>query len=175
MASNLDQVSAALMKMGGLSDSVFGSMLTYIGGIAGAVAEAIPAIAALTAAQTAQANANTKNAASGAASSVASIPIVGPIMAVAAVASVLAAIMSVPSFAEGGIVGGHNYMDGITARVSSGEMFINEADQKKLYDSIHSGNIGNGGGGKTVVTGEQIVTVINNYGKRTGKGVILKG
>lgn len=175
LASNLDQVSAALMKMGGLSDSVFGSMLTYIGGIAGAVAEAIPAIAALTAAQTAQANANTKNAASGAASSVASIPIVGPIMAVAAVASVLAAIMSVPSFAEGGIVGGHNYMDGITARVSSGEMFINEADQKKLYDSIHSGNIGNGGGGKTVVTGEQIVTVINNYGKRTGKGVILKG
>lgn len=175
LASNLDQVSAALMKMGGLSDSVFGSMLTYIGGIAGAVAEAIPAIAALTAAQTAQANANTKNAASGAASSVASIPIVGPIMAVAAVASVLAAIMSVPSFAEGGIVGGHNYMDGITARVSSGEMFINEADQKKLYDSIHSGNIGNGGGGRTVVTGEQIVTVINNYGKRTGKGVILKG
>lgn len=175
LASNLAQVSAALMKMGGLSDSVFGSMLTYISGIAGAVAEAIPAIAALTAAQTAQANANTKNAASGAASSVASIPIVGPIMAVAAVASVLAAIMSVPSFAEGGIVGGHNYMDGITARVSSGEMFINEADQKKLYDSIHSGNIGNGGGGRTVVTGEQIVTVINNYGKRTGKGVILKG
>ena len=29
LASNLDQVSAALMKMGGLSDSVFGSMLTY--------------------------------------------------------------------------------------------------------------------------------------------------
>lgn len=175
LTSNLDQVSAALMKMGGLSDSVFGSMLTYIGGIASAVAEAIPAITALTVAQTAQANANTINAASGAASSVASIPIVGPIMAVAAVASVLAAIMSVPSFAEGGIVGGHNYMDGITARVSSGEMFINEADQKKLYDSIHSGNIGNGGGGRTVVTGEQIVTVINNYGKRTGKGVILKG
>ena len=65
-------------------------------------------------------------------------------------------------------------MDGITARVSSGEMIMNEADQKKLYNAIHSGNLG-GGGSKTVVTGEQIVTVINNYGKRTGKGVILKG
>lgn len=174
LESDLDNVSAALMKMGGLSDSVFGSMLTYIGGIAGAVAQAIPAITALTVAQTAQANANTINAASGAASSVASIPIAGPILAVAAVASVLAAIMSVPSFAEGGFIGGNNYMDGITARVSSGEMIMNEADQKKLYDSIHSGNLGGGGGGRTVVTGEQIVTVINNYGKRTGKGVILK-
>ena len=175
LTSGLEQVSASLMKMGGLSDSVFGSMLNYIGGITGAVAEAIPAIDALINAQNKQAEANTKAAVSGSASSVASIPIVGPMMAIAAVASVLAAIMSVPSFAEGGFVPGHNYMDGITARVSSGEMIMNEADQKKLYDSIHSGNLGNGGGGRAIVTGEQIVTVINNYGKRTGKGVILKG
>ena len=60
-------------------------------------------------------------------------------------------------------------------RVSSGEMFINEADQKKLYDPIHSGDLGGGNSGRTVITGEQIVTVVNNYGKRTGKGVILKG
>lgn len=175
LTSGLEQVSASLMKMGGLSDSVFGSMLNYIGGITGAVAEAIPAIESLINAQNMQAEANTKAAVSGSASSVASIPIVGPMMAIAAVASVLAAIMSVPSFAEGGFVPGHNYMDGITARVSSGEMIMNEADQKKLYDSIHSGNLGNGGGGRAIVTGEQIVTVINNYGKRTGKGVILKG
>lgn len=175
LTSGLEQVSASLMKMGGLSDSVFGSMLNYIGGITGAVAEAIPAIDALINAQNMQAEANTKAAVSGSASSVASIPIVGPMMAIAAVASVLAAIMSVPSFAEGGFVPGHNYMDGITARVSSGEMIMNEADQKRLYDSIHSGNLGNGGGGRAIVTGEQIVTVINNYGKRTGKGVILKG
>ena len=37
-----------------------------------------------------------------------------------------------------------------------------------------SGELG-GGSSRTVVTGEQIVTVVNNYGKRTGKGVILKG
>lgn len=175
LASDLDKVSDALIRMGGLSDSVFGSMLSYIGGISGTIVSAIPAIEALTASQMIQANANTKAAVSGAASSVANIPIVGPMLAVSAVASVLAAIMNIPNFAEGGIVGGHNYMDGITARVSSGEMFINEADQKKLYDSIHSGDLGGGNSGRTVITGEQIVTVVNNYGKRTGKGVILKG
>lgn len=175
LASDLDKVSDALIRIGGLSDSVFGSMLSYVGGISGAVVSAIPAIEALTASQMIQANANTKAAVSGAASSVANIPIVGPMLAVSAVASVLAAIMNIPNFAEGGIVGGHNYMDGITARVSSGEMFINEADQKKLYDSIHSGDLGGGNSGRTVITGEQIVTVVNNYGKRTGKGVILKG
>ena len=175
LASDLDKVSDALIRMGGLSDSVFGSMLSYVGGISGAIVSAIPAIDAMIDAQNRQANANIKAAVSGAASSVANIPIVGAIMAVSAVASVLAAINNIPNFAEGGIVGGHNYMDGITARVSSGEMFINEADQKKLYDSIHSGDLGGGNSGRTVITGEQIVTVVNNYGKRTGKGVILKG
>lgn len=174
MTQGLEGIGTALGKIGNLSDSTFGAMLNYLGGVTSAVAAAIPAIEAMTAAKNQEANANTKAAASGAASSVASIPFVGAIMAVAAVASVIAAIMSIPSFAEGGVIGGNNYMDGITARVSSGEMIMNEADQKKLYNAIHSGNLG-GGGSKTVVTGEQIVTVINNYGKRTGKGVILKG
>lgn len=175
MAQDLNDVGTSLSKIGSLSDGAFGSMLDYLGGIVTATAAAIPAITALTEAKNQEANANLKAATTGAASSVASIPFVGAIMAVAAVASVIAAIMSVPSFAEGGVIGGTNYMDGITARVSSGEMIMNEADQKKLYNAIHSGNLGGGGGGKAIVTGEQIVTVINNYGKRTGKGVILKG
>lgn len=175
VSSSIEAMGQALSQMGQMSDSVFGQMLSYIGGIAGAVAQAIPAIETLIAAQKAQANANAESAVSGAASSVSSIPFVGPMLAVAAAASVLAAIMNIPNFAEGGnVIGGSNYMDGITARVSSGEMIMNEADQKKLYNAIHSGELG-GGSSRTVVTGEQIVTVVNNYGKRTGKGVILKG
>lgn len=175
VSSGIEAMGSALSQMGQISDSVFGQMFSYIGGIAGAVAQAIPAIGTLIAAQKAQANANAESAISGAASSVSSIPFVGPMLAVAAAASVLAAIMNTPNFAEGGFVPGHNYMDGITARVSSGEMIMNEADQKKLYNAIHSGNLGGGGSSKAIVTGEQIVTVVNNYGKRTGKGVILKG
>ena len=175
VSSSIEAMGQALSQMGQISDSVFGQMFSYIGGIAGAVAQAIPAIDTLIAAQKAQANANAESAVSGAASSVSSIPFVGPMLAVAAAASVLAAIRNVPNFAEGGnVIGGSNYMDGITARVSSGEMIMNEADQKKLYNAIHSGELG-GGSSRTVVTGEQIVTVVNNYGKRTGKGVILKG
>lgn len=175
VSSSIEAMGQALSQMGQISDSVFGQMFSYIGGIAGAVAQAIPAIDTLIAAQKAQANANAKSAVSGAASSVSSIPFIGSMLAVAAAASVLAAIMNVPNFAEGGnVIGGSNYMDGITARVSSGEMIMNEADQKKLYNAIHSGELG-GGSSRTVVTGEQIVTVVNNYGKRTGKGVILKG
>lgn len=175
LKGGIDQMSSALNQFGYIAGGAFGGMLDWLGNVMSTIPGAIEAIDKLTQAKNIETAANTKNAVSGAASSVSSIPIVGPALAVAAVASVLAAIMSVPSsFAEGGFVPGHNYMDGITARVSSGEMIMNEADQKKLYNAIHSGELG-GGSSKTVVTGEQIVTVVNNYGKRTGKGVILKG
>ena len=73
------------------------------------------------------------------------------------------------NFAEGGVVPGTNYQDGITARVSSGEMIMNEHDQKQLYDSIHSGSFGSGVG-ELKVAGENLVTVINNVGMRRGWG-----
>lgn len=75
------------------------------------------------------------------------------------------------SYAEGGIVPGANYQDGITARVSSGEMIMNEHDQKQLYDSIHSGSLG-GGQSSLRCHGEELVTVINNLGMRKGWGRI---
>lgn len=86
--------------------------------------------------------------------------------------NMVAQIKSIGSYAEGGIIDGQNYNDGITARVSSGEMIINEADQKRLYDSIHSGSVG-GGGGSASITGEQIVIAVNNYGRRTNRGELV--
>ena len=109
------------------------------------------------------------------AASAAQNPFVGWLLVGGAVASALAALTQIPSFAEGGVVPGANFRDGIAARLSSGEMVINPADQKKLFDSIHSGNLGGGGSSRSVITGEQIVTVVNNYGRRTGRGTILKG
>lgn len=82
-------------------------------------------------------------------------------------------IRAMNNYAEGGIVPGRNWNDGITARVSSGEMYINEADQKRLFDAIHTGNLGGGGGGPAVITGEQIVLAINNYGRRTNRGEMV--
>lgn len=110
-----------------------------------------------------------------AASSAAETPFVGWLLVGGAVMSALAALAQIPSFAEGGVVPGANFRDGIAARLSSGEMVINPADQKRLFDAIHSGNVGGGGSSRSVITGEQIVTVVNNYGRRTGRGTILKG
>ena len=119
--------------------------------------------------------AKTAEGAASAGAEAAKTPFVGWLLVGGAVMSALAAFASIPSFAEGGVVPGANFRDGIAARLSSGEMVINPADQKKLFDSIHSGNLGGGGSARSVITGEQIVTVVNNYGRRTGRGTILKG
>lgn len=87
-------------------------------------------------------------------------------------------------FADGGVVGGQSWTgDRVVARLNSGEMVINRQDQRKLFSMIKRGVPAGGGmspagGGsaaaQTVVTGEQIVTVINNYAKRRGRGEVIK-
>lgn len=142
--------------------------LSWAGSLMSASAMAVQAIEKVVAAKSAETVVNS-------AASAAQNPFVGWLLVGGAVASALAALTQIPSFAEGGVVPGANFRDGIAARLSSGEMVINPADQKKLFDSIHSGNLGGGGSAKSVITGEQIVTVVNNYGRRTGRGTILKG
>lgn len=76
-------------------------------------------------------------------------------------------------FADGGIVGGHDYGDGVVARVSSGEMVINQADQRRLLGAIKQGT--GGGTTRAYLEAETIVMSLNNYGRRTGKGTIKFG
>ena len=142
--------------------------LSWAGSLMTASAMAVDSIRQVVAAKTAE-------GAASAGAEAAKTPFVGWLLGGGAVMSALAAFAAIPSFAEGGVVPGANFRDGIAARLSSGEMVINPADQKKLFDSIHSGNLGGGGSARSVITGEQIVTVVNNYGRRTGRGTILKG
>jgi hypothetical protein len=162
---DLSAITGAIGQIGGALSSTGNDWLSYIGNSMSAVAQMIQVIQALTSAKSAAAIAEQ-----------ATLPFPENLVAIAstiaALTSAMSSISSIGNFAEGGIVGGTNYQDGITARVSSGEMFINQADQKKLYDSIHSGNLG-GGNGRAVVTGEQIVIAANNWGKRTGRGELL--
>lgn len=111
-----------------------------------AVGQGLPAIMALTTAKKAEATANTASAASGAASSVASVPFVGPILAIAAVASILGALANLPKFALGGIVPGSSFSgDKVLARVNSGEMILNQAQQNRLLGIANGRNSGTGG------------------------------
>lgn len=161
----ISEVTGSLSQIGNALSSMNNDILSYIGGTISAMAQIIQVVQTLTAAKSAEAIATQ-------ATQKWPMNIVAITSTIAAITSAMASISSIGNFAEGGIVGGTNYQDGITARVSSGEMFINQADQKKLYDSIHSGNLG-GGNGRAVVTGEQIVIAANNWGKRTGRGELL--
>lgn len=79
-------------------------------------------------------------------------PISGPLLAALMIAAggvQLASLISAkpipPSFATGGIVPGTSYTgDKVTALVNSGEMILNAGQQRALFDSINSGNIGGG-------------------------------
>ena len=182
MSDNLDSVSTGFQSMAAASDGVnslgrsveqigaafssFGS--SGIGNTIGAIGSAIQAYAQLAA------SAASAAAAEGA---LETPTIWGKITALGSFAVAYTSMVSTmksisDSYAEGGVIPGQNYNDGITARVSSGEMIINEADQKRLYDSIHSGSVG-GGGGSASITGEQIVIAVNNYGRRTNRGELV--
>lgn len=88
----------------------------------------------------------------------------------AAIAGIIASIVAASkaqNFATGGIVGGHNYNDGIRANLSSGEMVLNQQQQRRLWDIIQGASIVNPAllGANVVfrISGEDLVGVIDNY------------
>lgn len=89
--------------------------------------------------------------------------------AAASMTGIIATIVSQTKsqhFAQGGIVGGNDYHDGIHANLSTGEMVLNKNQQARLWAMIQSG--GSGGRAENVVfkiAGEDLVGVIDNYNK----------
>ena len=76
----------------------------------------------------------------------------------------------VGSFSGGGIVGGTSYTgDRLTARVNSGEMILNSAQQGQLFKMLNGGGAN---GGASVVRGEDIYLSLRNYGRRSGKLIL---
>ena len=95
----------------------------------------------------------TYESATSAYAALAGIPIVGPALGTAAAAAAIAAGMAnvsaianqqVGGYAQGGIIPGNNHNgDNLTAHVNSGEMILNHAQQKNLFDMANSGGGGN--------------------------------
>ena len=162
-ADSLNAVASAASAIGSAFSSTGNKTMSAVGSMIGTFSGLISTYASLKAAAL-QAGVAQNGA----------LPFPYNVVAIAStVATIASAMATVSSFAQGGIVGGANFRDGISARVSSGEMIINEADQRRLFDDIHNG-VARGGGGNSYISGEQIVTVVNAYGRRTGRGELIK-
>lgn len=139
-ANLIDSFTGIGNVMYGMSDILgesAGKWLQWGANVVTTAGQAIPAILAL-------ANASAAKAAADGAGSVAGIPIVGPILAAGAVLSIMGTLMNIPKFEFGGIVPGNSYSgDKMLARVNSGELILNRAQQNNLAGALQSGSNGN--------------------------------
>lgn len=85
--------------------------------------------------------------------------------------STIAAIKSATagSYAQGGIVPGHNYNDGLIANVSSGELILNRAQQANIAGQLTNDGI-SGLQLETSISGEDLIVAISRTNRRTGRG-----
>lgn len=86
----------------------------------------------------------------------------------------ISAVRKATSHADGGIIPGNNLSgDNRLAWVNSGEVVLNAAQSDTLAARLQ-GEDGDYQPRNSYISGEQIVTVVNAYGRRTGRGEILR-
>lgn len=159
-ASAISAVSAAFGSLSGAAGEAsdgFSATLGIMQSLLSGVSAVVAAYSALTVA---------KAAASGVG--------VASIAMAAAVGSALIGIISAVKnsagkFAQGGIVGGTSYTgDRLSANVNSGEMILNQAQQRNLLALATYGG-GSGEASEGYVRGDTIYMSLHNFMKRTGK------
>ena len=99
--------------------------------------------------------------------------------ATAGVATMAATIATIKkttagSFANGGVIPGNSYSgDNQWAQVNAGEVILSRAQAGSVASQLESSE-GRSQPHNSYISGEQIVTVVNAYGRRTGRGEILR-
>lgn len=179
-ADSLYNIGDAMNNISGLVDNDTASVLRWGAAIFNTIGQAIPTLMSMFAVKETDTqltnentNANIANASSKAMAAHSGIPFVGVALGVAAIATIAAAMMSIPKFETGGIVGG-NFKSGdkILARLNSGEMILNEGQQANLFRLLNSGDrIGNSVivSGESKVRGSDIYLSLKNYMRQTNK------
>ena len=90
--------------------------------------------------------------------------------------SMISQIKSVSKYAEGGIVGGSSYSgDRVISRLNSGEMVLNDRQQRNLFNMIDSGRFPTSGQQQVVVTGKIKGTDLLLVQKNTNKVLSKRG
>ena len=165
-ADSLSNIATVMGSITNITNEGAGAWLSYGANIVNSVAAAIPALTSLTTALTAKAAAES-------AGSAAAVPVVGWINAIAAITAITAAMASIPKFANGGIIAGNSTIgDYNIARVNSGEMILNNRQQKNLFnllDGKGGTSVNAGGEVKLRIEGRDLVGVLNSQTSKTSK------
>ena len=132
-------------------------------------ATALSLSAATITANTLETGTNIAKGTSGAISSAAKIPFPLNLLSMAAAAAEAIALFgAIPKFADGGIVGGSSTSgDKLIARVNSGEMILNNAQQSTLFGLLNSDNITKNKTSKIefVIDGKYLKATLDNYSR----------
>lgn len=172
----IDSTIGAVASLGDAIGGTTGSIIKLIAAQAQQVMQGISTIASMKAqedAAYAEMTAELGAAAAGAMKAHSWIPFVGVAMGIGFVASMVAALMSLPKFAGGGLVGGTSYSgDTQLASVNSGELILNKAQQNSLANELQSGNT------QPLrlsarMSGTDILFIINNALAAEGKGQLI--
>lgn len=165
-ADSLGAIASIMGSVTNMTNEGAAGWLAYGANILSSISAAIPTITSLTTALTAKAAAE-------AAGSAAAVPVVGWINAVAAITAIMSAMAAVPKFADGGIIGGNSFIgDNMIARVNSGEMILNNRQQRNLFnllDGKGGTSVNAGGEVKLRIEGRDLVGVINSQTSKTSK------
>ena len=98
---------------------------------------------------------------------------------VATMTATIAQIKSATEYhAQGGMVGTSPFIpkgtDTVPAMLTPGEIVLNAAQQRNMANNLQgTSNVVMQSSGESRISGEDLVTVINAYGRRTGRGEIL--
>lgn len=169
-ANSLSQVGNVMSSLGSISHNSFGKIVSMMGQLLSTTAEIIPIIQALTMSQESYNAAKKVGAITAAAESAAETPIIGWLEVGAAVAATVAALASAGAYATGGIVGGSSYSgDNILARVNSGEMILNGAQQKNLFSMLNNNSTNGSTNVSFTIKGKDLVGVMNNYNSKMNR------
>lgn len=174
LTQGVQNLSGAFSTLGNAIGGTEGAMISMIGQMAQEVVQGVVTIASIKAQRAAldeKKNAALGSAAAGAMEAHSGIPFVGVALGIGMVATIVATLMSLPKFAEGGIVGGNSYSgDKILARLNSGEMVLTKQNQQNLMRVLNGGGSSatpsRGGEIKVQIENNKLVGTLRNASAR---------
>lgn len=166
-ADSLNILSTAMSSVSAVTQEGASAWITYSANLLNAVNSSVEALRKQVGAEKAASIASVIAKAS-------ALPFPSNLIAIgSSVATVIAALAAIPAFAGGGIFSGNSFIgDNMIARVNSGEMILNNRQQKNLFNLL-DGKGGasslNGGTVEFKLKGKELVGVLNTQASKTTK------